>query len=69
MVSRGAQFIDGTRCELDGPVAAGSLTACLNGKCKVMSATLRRESSLCKYFIQYCKVSNTNVLKKSKMLT
>ncbi|MCI4381201.1 hypothetical protein PGIGA_G00248690 [Pangasianodon gigas] len=35
MVSRGAQFIDGTRCELDGPVSAGSITACLNGKCKV----------------------------------
>ncbi|KAF5907315.1 A disintegrin and metalloproteinase with thrombospondin motifs 13, partial [Clarias magur] len=35
MVSRGEQFIDGTRCELDGPVTAGSVTACLNGKCRV----------------------------------
>lgn len=35
MVSRGAQFIDGTRCELDGPVTAGSVAACLKGKCKV----------------------------------
>ncbi|KAI5094773.1 A disintegrin and metalloproteinase with thrombospondin motifs 13 [Silurus meridionalis] len=35
MVSRGAQFIDGTRCELDSPVTAGSFTACLNGKCQL----------------------------------
>ncbi|TSL97353.1 A disintegrin and metalloproteinase with thrombospondin motifs 13 [Bagarius yarrelli] len=35
MVSRGAQFIDGTRCELDRPVIDGSVTACLNGECKV----------------------------------
>ncbi|KAK3539512.1 hypothetical protein QTP70_009492 [Hemibagrus guttatus] len=35
MVSRGAQFIDGTRCELDGPVTPGSVSACLNGECKV----------------------------------
>ncbi|XP_047679144.1 A disintegrin and metalloproteinase with thrombospondin motifs 13 isoform X3 [Tachysurus fulvidraco] len=35
MVSRGAQFIDGTRCELDGPVTPGSVTACHNGECKV----------------------------------
>lgn len=46
MVSRGAKFIDGTRCEHDGPVAAGSVSACLNGECKVMFATLRRDSSL-----------------------
>ncbi|XP_076845174.1 A disintegrin and metalloproteinase with thrombospondin motifs 13 isoform X2 [Brachyhypopomus gauderio] len=35
MVSRGVQFIDGTRCEPDDPVPAGIVTACLSGKCQL----------------------------------
>ncbi|XP_026867111.2 A disintegrin and metalloproteinase with thrombospondin motifs 13 [Electrophorus electricus] len=35
LVSRGAQFVDGTRCEPDNPVPAGSVTACLSGKCQL----------------------------------
>uniref|UniRef100_A0A8B9L9M8 ADAM metallopeptidase with thrombospondin type 1 motif, 13 n=1 Tax=Astyanax mexicanus TaxID=7994 RepID=A0A8B9L9M8_ASTMX len=34
MVSRGSQFIDGTRCEPDDPVPTGMVTACLRGKCQ-----------------------------------
>ncbi|XP_002663267.4 A disintegrin and metalloproteinase with thrombospondin motifs 13 [Danio rerio] len=35
MVSRGSQFIDGTRCESDNPVPHGSISACLSGKCQL----------------------------------
>lgn len=35
IVSRGAQFVDGTRCELDSPPPFGSTAACLGGKCQV----------------------------------
>ncbi|XP_017551915.1 A disintegrin and metalloproteinase with thrombospondin motifs 13 [Pygocentrus nattereri] len=35
MVSRGSQFIDGTRCEPDDPAPTGSVTACVKGKCQV----------------------------------
>ncbi|XP_066500743.1 A disintegrin and metalloproteinase with thrombospondin motifs 13 isoform X2 [Hoplias malabaricus] len=35
MVSRGTQFVDGTRCEPDDVVPSGSVTACLRGKCQV----------------------------------
>uniref|UniRef100_A0A8C6UYT3 ADAM metallopeptidase with thrombospondin type 1 motif, 13 n=1 Tax=Neogobius melanostomus TaxID=47308 RepID=A0A8C6UYT3_9GOBI len=35
IVSRGAQFVDGTRCELDGRAPFGSTAACLKGKCQI----------------------------------
>ncbi|XP_060893643.1 A disintegrin and metalloproteinase with thrombospondin motifs 13 [Labrus mixtus] len=35
MVSRGSQFVDGTRCESDSPPPFGSTTACLKGKCQL----------------------------------
>lgn len=35
MVSRGSQFIDGTRCEADKSAQPGSISACLGGKCKL----------------------------------
>ncbi|KAL4660768.1 A disintegrin and metalloproteinase with thrombospondin motifs 13 [Arapaima gigas] len=35
MVSRGPQFVDGTRCEPSSSTAAGSVSACLAGKCQV----------------------------------
>ncbi|XP_016401804.1 A disintegrin and metalloproteinase with thrombospondin motifs 13-like [Sinocyclocheilus rhinocerous] len=35
MVSRGSQFIDGTRCEAGHTVPRGSISACLGGKCQV----------------------------------
>lgn len=35
IVSRGAQFVDGTRCELDSPPPFGSTAACLGGKCQL----------------------------------
>nr|XP_043882163.1 A disintegrin and metalloproteinase with thrombospondin motifs 13 isoform X3 [Solea senegalensis]XP_043882164.1 A disintegrin and metalloproteinase with thrombospondin motifs 13 isoform X3 [Solea senegalensis] len=35
MVSRGAQFVDGTRCESDRPPPFGSTAACLRGKCQL----------------------------------
>lgn len=39
MVSRGSQFIDGTRCEAGNTVPRGSISACLGGKCQVMPHT------------------------------
>ncbi|XP_034025428.1 A disintegrin and metalloproteinase with thrombospondin motifs 13 [Thalassophryne amazonica] len=35
IVSRGDQFVDGTRCESDSPPAYGTTTACLRGKCQM----------------------------------
>ncbi|XP_056102673.1 A disintegrin and metalloproteinase with thrombospondin motifs 13 isoform X2 [Rhinichthys klamathensis goyatoka] len=35
MVSRGSQFIDGTRCEAGNTVSRGSISACLGGKCQL----------------------------------
>ncbi|KAM3868392.1 A disintegrin and metalloproteinase with thrombospondin motifs 13 [Diretmus argenteus] len=35
IVSRGSQFVDGTRCESDGPTPFGSTAACLRGKCQL----------------------------------
>lgn len=35
IVSRGAQFVDGTRCESDSLPPFGSTAACLRGKCQV----------------------------------
>uniref|UniRef100_A0A673MH45 Peptidase M12B domain-containing protein n=1 Tax=Sinocyclocheilus rhinocerous TaxID=307959 RepID=A0A673MH45_9TELE len=35
MVSRGSQFIDGTRCEAGHTVPRGSISACLGGKCQL----------------------------------
>uniref|UniRef100_A0A8C2KXQ6 Uncharacterized protein n=1 Tax=Cyprinus carpio TaxID=7962 RepID=A0A8C2KXQ6_CYPCA len=35
MVSRGSQFIDGTRCEAAHTVSRGSISACLGGKCQL----------------------------------
>ncbi|XP_056136102.1 A disintegrin and metalloproteinase with thrombospondin motifs 13 [Lampris incognitus] len=35
IVSRGSQFVDGTRCEPDGPATLGSTAACLRGKCEL----------------------------------
>lgn len=35
LVSRGAQFVDGTRCEWAGPPPFGSTAACLRGTCQV----------------------------------
>ncbi|KAI3372359.1 hypothetical protein L3Q82_022853, partial [Scortum barcoo] len=34
IVSRGSQFVDGTRCDSDGPPPFGSTAACLRGKCQ-----------------------------------
>uniref|UniRef100_A0AAY4EV48 Uncharacterized protein n=1 Tax=Denticeps clupeoides TaxID=299321 RepID=A0AAY4EV48_9TELE len=35
IVSRGSQFVDGTRCEPDHSVTPGSISACLEGRCQV----------------------------------
>ncbi|XP_067084604.1 A disintegrin and metalloproteinase with thrombospondin motifs 13 [Osmerus mordax] len=35
LVSRGSQFVDGTRCEPDSPAPLGSTPACLSGKCQL----------------------------------
>ncbi|KAM3611671.1 uncharacterized protein V6R79_022270 [Siganus canaliculatus] len=35
IVSRGSQFVDGTRCEWDGAAPFGSTAACLTGKCQL----------------------------------
>ncbi|XP_068594579.1 A disintegrin and metalloproteinase with thrombospondin motifs 13 [Brachionichthys hirsutus] len=35
VVSRGAQFVDGTRCEPDVPPPFGSTAACLRGRCQL----------------------------------
>ncbi|KAM9391509.1 A disintegrin and metalloproteinase with thrombospondin motifs 13 [Pholidichthys leucotaenia] len=35
MVSRGSQFVDGTRCEMDSPPLFGTTVACLRGKCQL----------------------------------
>ncbi|KAK2837569.1 hypothetical protein Q5P01_014781 [Channa striata] len=35
LVSRGLQFLDGTRCEPDSPSAFGTTAACLRGKCQL----------------------------------
>lgn len=35
IVSRGSQFVDGTRCESDRPPPFGSTAACLRGTCQV----------------------------------
>ncbi|CAJ1068047.1 A disintegrin and metalloproteinase with thrombospondin motifs 13 isoform X3 [Xyrichtys novacula] len=35
IVMRGSQFVDGTRCEPDGPPPFGSTAACLKGKCQL----------------------------------
>ena len=35
IVSRGSQFVDGTRCESDSPPPFGSTAACLRGRCQV----------------------------------
>lgn len=35
IVSRGSQFVDGTRCEPDSPPPFGSTAACLRGKCQL----------------------------------
>uniref|UniRef100_A0A3B3QV97 ADAM metallopeptidase with thrombospondin type 1 motif 13 n=1 Tax=Paramormyrops kingsleyae TaxID=1676925 RepID=A0A3B3QV97_9TELE len=35
MVSRGPQFLDGTRCEPNSPPPPGSVPACLGGKCQL----------------------------------
>ncbi|KAM8887344.1 A disintegrin and metalloproteinase with thrombospondin motifs 13 [Spinachia spinachia] len=35
MVSRGSQFVDGTRCESDTPPLFGATAACLRGKCQL----------------------------------
>lgn len=37
LVSRGAQFVDGTRCEGAAPPPFGSTAACLRGTCQVES--------------------------------
>lgn len=37
LVSRGAQFVDGTRCEWASPPPFGSTAACLRGTCQVES--------------------------------
>uniref|UniRef100_A0A3Q1J478 Peptidase M12B domain-containing protein n=1 Tax=Anabas testudineus TaxID=64144 RepID=A0A3Q1J478_ANATE len=34
IVSRGSQFVDGTRCESDSPPPFGTTAACLRGKCQ-----------------------------------
>lgn len=35
IVSRGSQFVDGTRCEPDSPAPLGATTACLGGTCQL----------------------------------
>lgn len=35
IVSRGSQFVDGTRCESDRPPSFGATAACLRGKCQL----------------------------------
>ncbi|XP_054466491.1 A disintegrin and metalloproteinase with thrombospondin motifs 13 [Anoplopoma fimbria] len=35
IVSRGSQFVDGTRCESESPPPFGSTAACLRGKCQL----------------------------------
>ncbi|XP_041643226.1 A disintegrin and metalloproteinase with thrombospondin motifs 13 isoform X2 [Cheilinus undulatus] len=35
IVSRGSQFVDGTRCESDDPPPFGSTAACLRGRCQL----------------------------------
>ncbi|XP_067376870.1 A disintegrin and metalloproteinase with thrombospondin motifs 13 [Channa argus] len=35
LVSRGPQFVDGTRCESDSPPPFGTTAACLRGKCQL----------------------------------
>uniref|UniRef100_A0A3Q0SXX3 ADAM metallopeptidase with thrombospondin type 1 motif, 13 n=1 Tax=Amphilophus citrinellus TaxID=61819 RepID=A0A3Q0SXX3_AMPCI len=35
IVSRGSQFVDGTRCETDSPPPFGAAAACLRGKCQL----------------------------------
>uniref|UniRef100_A0A671UKK2 ADAM metallopeptidase with thrombospondin type 1 motif, 13 n=1 Tax=Sparus aurata TaxID=8175 RepID=A0A671UKK2_SPAAU len=35
IVSRGSQFVDGTRCESDSPPPFGSTAACLRGRCRL----------------------------------
>ncbi|XP_034068491.1 A disintegrin and metalloproteinase with thrombospondin motifs 13 isoform X2 [Gymnodraco acuticeps] len=35
LVSRGSQFVDGTRCESDSPPQYGSRATCLRGKCQL----------------------------------
>ncbi|XP_059193400.1 A disintegrin and metalloproteinase with thrombospondin motifs 13 [Centropristis striata] len=35
IVSRGSQFVDGTRCESDSPLHFGATAACLRGRCQV----------------------------------
>ncbi|XP_020791165.2 A disintegrin and metalloproteinase with thrombospondin motifs 13 isoform X2 [Boleophthalmus pectinirostris] len=35
IVSRGSQFVDGTRCEFDSPPPFGSTAACLKGNCQL----------------------------------
>ncbi|XP_073322095.1 A disintegrin and metalloproteinase with thrombospondin motifs 13 [Pagrus major] len=35
IVSRGSQFVDGTRCESDSPPPFGSTAACLRGRCQL----------------------------------
>uniref|UniRef100_H3D7B4 ADAM metallopeptidase with thrombospondin type 1 motif, 13 n=1 Tax=Tetraodon nigroviridis TaxID=99883 RepID=H3D7B4_TETNG len=43
LVSRGSQFVDGTRCESDSPPPFGSIAACLRGTCQLFGCdgTLR----------------------------
>lgn len=50
MVSRGSQFIDGTRCEAAHTVPPGSISACLGGKCQVMPDTKCKLSLLLIYY-------------------
>uniref|UniRef100_A0A668UA49 Peptidase M12B domain-containing protein n=1 Tax=Oreochromis aureus TaxID=47969 RepID=A0A668UA49_OREAU len=35
IVSRGSQFVDGTRCETDSPLPFGATAACLRGRCQL----------------------------------
>uniref|UniRef100_A0AAX7T7C7 Peptidase M12B domain-containing protein n=1 Tax=Astatotilapia calliptera TaxID=8154 RepID=A0AAX7T7C7_ASTCA len=35
IVSRGSQFVDGTRCETDSPPPFGATAACLRGRCQL----------------------------------
>lgn len=62
IVSRGSQFVDGTRCESDGPPPFGSTAACLRGACQVgmtqrdpADAVFHSDSDSC--FIWTCRLS------------
>ncbi|TRY60195.1 hypothetical protein DNTS_003804, partial [Danionella cerebrum] len=67
MVSRGSQFIDGTRCETEEPLPHGAISACLGGRCQLFgcdgvlhSGKLEDECGVCEGNSSSCsKVSNS----------